>query len=65
MSRTITPPERAPLNEIARWYGLNYAHLFRAVRTGQLPHENHGTDLRPRYWIKTADMDAYLDELAS
>lgn len=57
---TITPPERAPLAEIARWYGLSYHALFRDVRAGVLASENHGTGERPRYWVKTSDVDAYL-----
>lgn len=58
----ITPPERAPLAEIARWYGLSYHALFRDVRTGVLASENHGTGIRPRYWVRTADVDAYLEQ---
>lgn len=63
--RTITPPERAPLNEVARWYGLSYQWLYGLVRGGQIPATNLGTDHRAKWWVKTADVDAYLDRASA
>jgi hypothetical protein len=61
MSRQITPPERAPLHECARWLSLDYQWLYGKVRGGEIPAENHGTDLRAKWWIRTADLMDYLE----
>lgn len=61
---TITPPNVAPIKEVARWYGEDYARLYAAVRSGELPATNHGDERRAKWWVKTADVDAWLAEKA-
>lgn len=61
MSRHLSPPERAPLNEISRWYGLPYQYLYGLVRGGQVPAENLGTDERAKWWIRTSDVESFLE----
>ena len=61
MSRHVSPPERAPLNELSRWYGLPYQYLYGLVRGQQIPAENLGTPERAKWWVRTADLEAFLD----
>ena len=65
MSHTITPPERAPLNECARWLAVDYQWLYGKVRSGEIPAENQGTENRASWWVKPADVLDYRAALRS
>lgn len=64
-ARTITPPESAPVSEVARWLGLDYVWLWRLVCSGVIPGRNQGSRARARWWVRPADVLAYLDERPS